>query len=90
MVVRVMFFKDGSEPFLASKELKHSFREMRISNPIIEDGWIDIDTQVDPTYINLLLHSDLVEVFDGVYKIKNKQFRAMNPYALWIELGEKV
>jgi len=63
---------------------------MRISNPIIEDGWIDIDTQVDPTYINLLLHSDLVEVFDGVYKIMNKQFRAMNPYALWIELGEKV
>lgn len=90
MFVRVMFFKNGDEPMLASKEQKDAFRKMDITNPIVEDGYIDIDTQKDPTYINLLLHSDLIEVFDGVYKIKNRQFRAMNPYALWIELDKKI
>jgi hypothetical protein len=90
MNVRVMFFKDDSEPLLASKEQKHAFKEMKISNPLIEQGYIDINTEEDPTYLYLLLHSDLIEVFDGVYKIKQKQFRAMNPYALWIGLGEKI
>lgn len=65
-------------------EQKLAFREMDIRNPLVELGYIDIDTQEDPTYLNLLLHSDLVEVIDGTYKIKTRHFRAMNPCALWI------
>jgi hypothetical protein len=90
MFVRVMFFIDGWRPLLASEKQKSAFNKLNIKSPLIDNGYIDIDTHEDPTYLHLLLHSDLVEVFDGLYKIKNRQFRAMAPYALWIELGEKV
>jgi len=90
MFVKVMFFKDGWIPLLASEKQKKAFNKLNIKTPLVENGYIDIDTHEDPTYLHLLLHSDLVEVFDGLYKIKNRQFRAMAPYALWIELGEKI
>ena len=85
-----MFFRDGWIPLLASENQKKAFNKLNIKTPLVENGYIDIDTHEDPTYLHLLLHSDLIEVFDGLYKIKSRQFRAMAPYALWIQLGEKV
>lgn len=90
MLVRVMFFNKNSELLVASEEQKLAFNQMKIKNSIVENGYIDIDTQDDPMYINLLLNSDVVEIFDGVYNIKSRQFRAMSPYALWVIVGEKV
>lgn len=90
MFVRVMFFTKNNETLLASKEQKQAFRAMKIEDPLVEYGYIDIDTKEDSIYIDLLLHSDIIEVFDEVYKIKDRQFRAMKPYALWIGLGEKI
>lgn len=90
MFVRVMFFKNGFKPLVASEKQKRSFNKLNIKTSLVENGYIDIDTLEDPTYIHLLLHSNLVEVFDGLYKIKNRQFRAMRPYALCIELGDKI
>lgn len=90
MFVRVMFFDENSKPMVASDELKDAFKKLEIDNPIVEMGYIDIDTEKDSTYIDLLLKSDVVEIFDGVYKIKRRDFRAMKGYALWITLGEKL
>lgn len=90
MFIRIMFFTENSGPILASKEQKQAYKSMRLEDPLVENGYIDIDTQEDSKYLDLLLHSDLVEVFDGVYKIKDRQFKAMKPYALWIGLGEKI
>ncbi|NFF99380.1 hypothetical protein FDF69_07900 [Clostridium sporogenes] len=89
MHVRVQFFK-GNKPFLATEEQKRSFKEMKTPNPIVENGYIDLDMKEDKAYIDILMNVDTVELFDGVYKIKDRQFRAMSPYALWIGLGEKI
>jgi hypothetical protein len=83
--IRIMFYKDG-EVVTASKEQKDELK----SDQLIQQGYLDLNLRNAEAYINLLLHSDVIEVFDGVYKIKRRQFRAMQPYELSIELGLKI
>lgn len=89
MIVKVQFFKD-SKLLTASKEIKEVYKKFTFDSSLIEQGWIDVDTKEDNTYLNLLLHSEYVEIFDGVHKIESRQFRAISPSALRINLGDKI
>lgn len=87
--IRVMFFK-GNEPLRATEEQRKAYEHNDIEDELIQCNYKDVNIKEDRIYIDLLLHSDVVEVFDGVYKIEKRQFRAKKPYALWIIVGEKV
>ena len=87
MIIRVLFFKDH-EILDPTKDVKDAYNKIQLNNPLIEQGWIDIDTKEDSTYLSLLLHSEYVELFGGEYKIESRVFKATKPYALWINLGE--
>ena len=88
MIIRVLFYKDH-EILNPAKDVKDACNRFPFDNPLTEQGWIDIDTKEDSTYLSLLLHSEYVEIFGGEYKIESRVFKATKPYALWVNLGER-
>lgn len=86
MLIRVMV-NETNKTISAENKQELELRDLfNRANTTIEHGYIEIDTENNEPYLQLLLHSDLIKLFNRVYKIRDKHILAINPYVLWIFL----